>query len=540
MIHLHERDWSIRQIAKQLAVGRRTVRRIIDVRNRARQVATASPIPARVPRVSKLDLYADRIQSILAEFPDARPKRVFEILRDDGFDGGYTIVKVYLRRIAPTPATKPADRFETEPGDQAQQDWAEYTLPFGKVIIFSYLLGYSRRQYLEVAEGLDFYDLIRGQVRAFDHLGGPARTCLYDCQKPVVIRWECGQPIYNTRFLSFATHYGMRPQACKPRTPEHKGKVERAFRFLETSFFNARKFRDRAHLVQALATWLQRRNDTRIHDTTRRRPIDLHAIERPHLLPLPAHGYDTAQVVYRIASVDGYVSWDGNYYSVPPQYITCALVLKVFERELVVYSPHIAPVARHALVDGGQGLRIQLAEHRVRHRRGDREHDLDLILEAFKNLGPAAMEFVNGLKRAQPRYLVHHLVQILELRRRYSGDDIAIALDHAVQYHAYDARAVTRVLTTQAQERSLEDPLPVRVQSRIAGWIKEHPQEPRSLTAYQKLLEDRGRTAPARKTDQENCNDYQGNDDREPEEAEAVPDAGDPGRGGESGSEGGV
>lgn len=538
MIHFHERGWSIREIARQLGAARRTVTRVIELRDRDRQRPHHSPSPTRVPRPSKLDLFKDRIRSILAEFPDARPKRIYEIIRDEGFTGRYTIVKVFVRKIAPAPAAKPADRFETEPGDQSQQDWAEYKVSYGKVIIFSYLLGFSRRQYLEVADGQDFYDLTRGHLRAFDHLGGLTRHCLYDGQKAVVIRWECGQPIYNTRFLAFATHYGMRPRACKPRTPEHKGKVERAFKFLETSFFNARSFHDRTHLEQELKKWLANRNDTRIHDTTRRRPIDLHGEERPHLLSLPIHAFDTAQVVYRIASVDGYVAWDGNYYSVPPQYITRALVLKVFEREVVVYSPSIEPLARHELVDGGQGVRVRRDEHRIQHRRGDREHDLDLLTEALRELGPAALDFVDGMKRAQPRYLVHHLVQILELRRRYSGDDIAIALEHAIQFHAYDARAVARILTTQAQERSLEDPLPMRVQKRLAGWIQAHPQEPRSLKSYQKLLEERGRTSRSINEDEEIHDDQQGDHDREPEAPEAEPDGGDPGRGGEPGSEG--
>lgn len=533
-------EWGIRKISRHLLVDRRTIGRIIENLNNDRQVADSSPKAARTPRASKLDIYKDRIQSILVEFPDARPMRIFEILREDGFDGGYTIVKDYLRRIAPAPAAKPADRFETEPGEQAQQDWAEYALPFGKVIIFSYILAFSRRQYVEVADSQDFYDLIRGHVRAFNHLRGLARTCLYDNQKAIVIRWECGQPIYNTRFLAFATHYGMRPQACKPRTPRHKGKVERPFRFLETSFFNTRSFRDRTHLAEALAKWLANRNDTRIHNTTRRRPVDLYAQELPHLKPLPAHDYDTAQVVYRIASVDGFISWDGNYYSVPPRFITCAMVVKIFERELVVYSPQIESVARHSLADGGQGLRLRQDEHRIRHRKGDREHDLDLLLEAFKELGPPAVDFVDGLKRAQPRYLVHHLVQILELKRRYSADDIGVALEHAIRYHAYDARAVTRILTTRSQERSLEEPLPARVQARIAGWIQEHPQKPRSLKTYQKLLEERGRSTSLTKADQEKHDDQQGEDDRKPDEVESPPNGSDSRRGSGTGSEGDV
>jgi transposase len=38
-----------------------------------------------------------------------------------------------------------------------------------------------------------------------------------------VTGYDGEQPIYNTRFLAFATHYGFRPWACRPRRPQTKG-----------------------------------------------------------------------------------------------------------------------------------------------------------------------------------------------------------------------------------------------------------------------------------------------------------------------------
>ena len=76
-----------------------------------------------------------------------------------------------------------------------------------RVNLFSYVLGYSRRQYIGFSEQQDFENTIRQHVRAFTHLGGVAATCLYDNMKVVVQRWEDEQPLYNTRFLAFAAHY---------------------------------------------------------------------------------------------------------------------------------------------------------------------------------------------------------------------------------------------------------------------------------------------------------------------------------------------
>ena len=106
-------------------------------------------------------------------------------------------------------------------------DYSPYDIPFTaegrrRVHAFSYVLGYSRRQYLRFVEAQDFATTIREHVRAFEYLGGLAATCLYDNMKVVVTSYDGDQPVYNTRFLSFATHYGFQPWACRPHRPETK------------------------------------------------------------------------------------------------------------------------------------------------------------------------------------------------------------------------------------------------------------------------------------------------------------------------------
>ena len=61
--------------------------------------------------------------------------------------------------------------------------------------------------------------------------------------------------------------------------------------------------------------------DVRVHRETRRQPIDLHAEERPYLIPLPDKPYDTAEVVYRTVNAEGMVAYRQNFYSseTPPR-----------------------------------------------------------------------------------------------------------------------------------------------------------------------------------------------------------------------------
>jgi transposase len=127
-----------------------------------------------------------------------------------------------------------------------------------------------------------------------------------------VLRWEGRQPIYNPRFIDFATHYGFQVDACRPFHPNDKPRIERSFYELEKSFFNGRSFRDEDDLTEQLAHWQSTICDVRAHKKTKRTALELFAEERSHLLPLPAHHYDTARVSYRTCDIEGYVSWRGN------------------------------------------------------------------------------------------------------------------------------------------------------------------------------------------------------------------------------------
>jgi hypothetical protein len=172
-----------------------------------------------------------------------------------------------------------------------------------------------------------------------------AATCLYDNMKVVVSRYEDDEPIYNPRFLAFATHYGFRPWACRRQRPQTKGKVERPFQFVEGNLLNGRSFKSLDHLNEVTACWLAQVADVRVHRETRRRPVDLHAEERPHLLPLPEKPYDTAEVVYRTVSPEGWISYRQNVYSVPWQHITRVLPVRITEDEVIIYGPALEEIA---------------------------------------------------------------------------------------------------------------------------------------------------------------------------------------------------
>jgi transposase len=479
---------SHRRIAKMLGVDRKTVAKVIAEHEQAR---TGAPAKKRRPRKSLLDPFQDNILQLLERYPEITAVRMMEELRRLGFQGAYTIVKDHLRDVRHQPRHL-IRRFETGPGVQAQMDYSTYEIDFtaeGKrrVHAFSYILGYSRRQYVHFVERQDFTTTIRQHVAAFTHLGGVAADCLYDNMKVVVSSYDGEQPIYNTRFLAFATYYGFRPVACRPRRPETKGKIERPFLYLQGNLLNGRTFSSLQHLNETTAWWLAQVADVRQHKTTQRTPLDLYQEELPHLLPLPEKPYDTAEVVYRTVNPEGFISYRQNFYSVPWQRIGQLLPVRITESEVIVYDPDIREIARHERLPASATGNYS-TDHE--HRPGpDLRRKQELLRQRFEELGAEAVSFFDQLIRTR-RFGKDEAVRILGLLSTYHQHDLVAAFQRANRYRAFSFAAVERILAASAQPRSALESIDNQARQHLDELLRENPVPPRATSDYQQLLED--------------------------------------------------
>lgn len=493
IIHRFHSGQSMRGIGKDLQLSPQTVSRALRQHAADRRegpLSADSPVPPD-SRTSKLDAHDAKIRNLLERYPKITAKRIMEEIQADGYDGGYSILSERITRLRPRDGKPFTERFETGPGVQAQMDYALYTLDFTsegrrRVNLFSYILGYSRRQYLRFVESQDLATTLREHVRAFEHLGGAAATCLYDNMKVVVDRWEDDQPIYNRRFLAFAMHYGFRPVACRPRRPQTKGKVERPFDYVEKSLLAGREFRSLEHLNEVTQWWLAEKADVRTHATTGERPIDRHAEERSSLLALPESAYEVHEVIYRVVDAEGFVACDGNRYSVPwkKTHPGEVLAVKITHTEVIIYGRDYSEIARHGLfLKTARGAAREDPAHRP--PRETRLHR-DVLQARFAEFGDVATRFLDGLWQAQ-RQAPSQAALILELSGLYRRPDFIAALERAVRFGAYSLSSVRRILEINARPKSALESLLDSPGEPLTS-LSDISSPPRATSAYQSLL----------------------------------------------------
>jgi hypothetical protein len=213
--------------------------------------------------------------------------------------------------------------------------------------------------------------------------------------------------------------------------------------------------------------------------------LQLYADERPHLIPLPVQPYDVSPVVYRTVNVEALVTYCQNGYSVPWRYIGSMMPVRITEKELIVYGPHVEEIARHELLPRKvTGQRVVQKEHRPVEDARRRQEQL---AERFAELGEPGRRFLEGLFQAQ-RYGKDQAQRVLALLGTYGRADLIAALERAVKYGAYSHVAVERILSAQARPKTILDAL-AEEERQLPPWLGEDMVTPRMPSAYQYLCE---------------------------------------------------
>ena len=367
--YLREEGVPKARIANQLGVSRQTV-----YNHTNRQEPFPKP---RAARASKLDAFKGYIRMRLEQF-DLPGTVLLREVQKQGYTGGVTILREFVRPLKEALIRRVTERFETLPGRQAQMDWGECgAIQVGgerkKLYVFVLVLGYSRMTYAHFTTSCRLPVLLSCLKDAFAILGIP-REVLVDNMKQAVESHDVttGKVTWNRTFLDFAVHHGFLPVACPPYWPRVKGKVERGVGYIKASFLEGRTFTDIDDLNAQLQTWLDLVANCRMHGTTGERPVDRFAKEQGYLRPLAGvPAFDVRPIQLRVVPSDSHISFNGVRYSVDPDAVGKTVCVRPEgEDEGAPFSVYMGAtlVAQHRIRPGGSRP-VTLPEHQEKIRR---------------------------------------------------------------------------------------------------------------------------------------------------------------------------
>lgn len=325
---------SYTEIARKHHIDPRTAKKYAESDVRPVYTLTA-------PKPSKLDPYKHLIDMWLEEAPYSAV-RIHEKLMEQGCDCKYTIVSQYVATRKADLNEKATVRFETMPGLQGQVDWGffeNYKVlkngEYKKLYCFLMVLGYSGMRYIEFVTDMSTTTLIKCHINAFRYFDGYPEEILYDNMKQVVVKrmLKQSESKLNKQFEDFAGFYGFKPILCRPYRGQTKGKVERTVRYVRENFMLGIRYHSLADLNSQAHAWCNKIN-AKIHGTTNERPIDRLADEK--LLPLKRE-YIIDRINLRRVEKDCLISYAGNKYSVPAEYVGRDVTVIVLDHMLAAY-----------------------------------------------------------------------------------------------------------------------------------------------------------------------------------------------------------
>jgi transposase len=398
-------------------------------------------------RSSKLDPFRNQIVQMLEKYPYSGAQ-VFLRIKENGFDGGYTIVKDYVRKIRP-PKTRAFLKLSFAPGECAQVDWGSYgSVNVGstrrRLSFFVMVLCHSRMMYVEFTVSQTMEHFLACHQNAFEYFDSIPKKIMVDNLKSAVLSRIMGQaPVFNPKYLDFADHCGFNITPCNVGKGNEKGRVENAVGYVKKNFLAGLDICDFSAVNPAARHWIDTVANVRIHGETRKKPLELFKEERSCLNGLPVNPFDIATVSQVRASSQFRITIDTNRYSVPAEYAGRRLTLKTYPDRLCIYyndkliARHVRSYDRYRDFEDPDHPKQLLAQ---RKKARDQK-----IFMRFLTLSSKAEQYYYKLeqRRMNP---YHHVRKIVALSEIYPLESVARAMEDAFVFEAFSCEYIANLL----------------------------------------------------------------------------------------------
>ncbi|WP_349291380.1 IS21 family transposase [Planococcus beigongshangi] len=302
-------------------------------------------------------------------------------------------------------------------------------------------------------------DLIHMHENAFRHFGGMSQEIVYDQDRLLMVSENSGDLIMTAEFTKYQQTRKFKVYLCRKSDPQSKGKIEQVVKYVKNNFVKNRIFDNLMDWQAACMKWLKRTGNYKVHHNIKKRPFEVHALEKQHLQKVSGT-YIFEKVftssITRDIKHDNVIRFGSNRYSVPRGTYrkgapNIAYVQTDNHHLYIRLQEQGEILAKHRLAKG-KGEVISDPAHRERNQT---KRD-GLIQQVQDQLADAETStwFIERLTERYPRHLIDQLKVVQSVIGNYP-DFVDEALDEMKRLKltsANDLRDIAISLEIESQK----------------------------------------------------------------------------------------
>lgn len=432
---LRSEGFSNSAIAKKLKISRN---RVIDYGGMSPDEFYLFSISLQ-SRSKKLDPFRDKILGWLKEHPDLSGAQVLDWLEEKLNVSSVTegTVRNYVNELREAyHITKQISQrdFCTVPelpmGQQIQVDFGQIRVPttegtYKKLYFIGFVLAHSRFKYVEwLDRPFRANDLIRMHENSFQYFAGMSIEIVYDQDRLLAVSENAGDLIMTSDFTKYQQTRKFKVYLCRKSDPQSKGKIEQVVKYVKNNFAKNRTFDNLIDWQDSCLRWLKRTGNYKVHHNTKKRPIEVYALEKQHLQTVSGT-YIFEDIfessITRTIHKDNVVRFDGNRYSVPRGTYrqgapNIAYVEDDSEYLYIRLQKNGQVLAKHIIAEG-RGHVISDPSHRKRNHT-----KRDLMIQQIEEMmddKETTKWLVDLLAEQYPRHLIDQLKVVQSVILKY-------------------------------------------------------------------------------------------------------------------------
>jgi transposase len=483
IVHRLREGQSERSIVRDLGCARETLRRYASIARENGFLSEEAEMPSlsdiaaattgsgsvRRTNVSSVEPYRSIVKELVKNNTEAMA--IYGRLRKNhGYTGSYSSIRRFIAHLVPqTPDA--VVRVEVQPGQQAQVDFGtvgKLWCPKKKLHLTAYCfvmtLSWSRHMFVRFVFDQRIPTWLECHRLAFDAFGGVPEEIVIDNLKAAVLEARLDDPVLSMPYARAARHYGFLVHPCRPKTPEHKGKVESGVHYVKRNFMASEDLTDINDANRKVGVWVSEEAGLRLHGTTREQPMARFLeTERAVLKPLPVDAYDLEEVVRATLHRDCHVQAGYCYYSAPYALIGTVLEVYFFAHTVQIYKGSEL-VTTHARATH-RGERITRHEHYPPEKSVYLTRTRSWCRDKASAIGSRCLEIVDQLLNDGPLDKLRSVQGIVALADKYPAARVEAACDRALRFGDPSGRRIRTILLAGTDLEPVEKVVQLRLVS---------------------------------------------------------------------------